>query len=216
MIHSIVHHGDRGERKNSVMFFSADSGPDVIWKRSASLATGYTQDDVDRMVDEGNTESIEMKMARTGSHITWDFSPSPSLDHIELQLAAYVELHDAYPEVIIFDNLKNLADAEDGDEFRALEDACMFGQQLAYATNAAVIALHHVGGEHENGNSVVPLNGVRGKVSKTPAVIWTIYSPDNRETLRISPVKNRNGRADASGMWNIPIKADLSRMDFRG
>ena len=74
--------------------------------------------------------------------------------------------------------------------------------------------MHHVVGSAEDGISPIPLSGLRGKVSKTPAVVWTLYRTPSH--LNISPVKNRNGKADASGAWSLPILADLGRMQYAG
>jgi hypothetical protein len=115
--------------------------------------------------------------------------------------------------VIVVDNFKNLF-AGGGGEFEALEGNCEFLHELAKETGAAVIALHHVTGENEDGTKPIPMSGLRGKISKTPAVIWTLHRTPSH--LNISPVKNRNGKANASGAWTLPILADLGRMQYAG
>ena len=132
-----------------------------------------------------------------------------------MALEAYLELHGEFPEVIVMDNLKDLADDQDADEFRALEDAVMFLKDLARDAGAAVLTLHHVGGAFEDSTQAIPLSGLRGKVSKTPALIFTMHRPSDDE-LRVSVVKNRSGKADASGRFWVPVGINLSRMEFRG
>lgn len=214
LIQAILHHGNGAGGVNTALYFSADTGPDVIYKRAAALATGNTQDSIEDMMDNGNTESIEQAIRQTEAHITWNFSASPSESYVIEELKAYEGTYGCFPEVIVMDNLKDLYVEGVEDEFRALEEGCGFLKNLAKYTGSAVIALHHAGGAYEDGTSTIPLSGVRGKVSKTPAVILTIARAG--EDMRVSVVKNRNGFADASGKWWHPIKADLARMAFNG
>jgi hypothetical protein len=144
----------------------------------------------------------------------WDYNSSPSDEYVLESIDAYASVYGSYPEVIVMDNLKNLGVEGSQGEFEALEDACGFLHDLARDTNAALIALHHVTGENEDGMKPIPMSGLRGKISKTPEVILTLHRRE--QSMFMSPVKNRNGVADASGNWILPIAADLSRMNFTG
>lgn len=199
---------------NRTFYFSADSDQTTMWKRSAAIATGYTQDAIDDMLFSDNIEAMEGAVNQSASHMRFDYNSSPSDSYILDSIDAYASTYGSYPEVLVYDNLKNIViDGAEG-EFQALEEACGFLHDLARDTNAAVIALHHVTGEMEDGRKPIPLSGLRGKVSKTPEVVLTLH---RRETsMFISPVKNRNGVADASGQWLLPTQVDLSRMIFTG
>lgn len=187
----------------------------MIWKRGAALATGKQQSEIERLAEAGALEHVEQRMMATSSHLHWDFTPTPTPDHIISQLNAYVELHDRYPDAIVVDNLKDLADPNDGDEFRALEDATVWLKNLAMETQIAAITLHHVGGFHEDGIHPIPLSGLRGKIGKTPALALTIHRPDNNE-MRVSVVKHRDGVVDTSGLLFSRVKVDLGAMSFTG
>lgn len=213
LVHAWLHHGYAG-RKNSALFFSADSGPGTIWKRSAALSKGFTQSDIDQMQARGDSAGLEAAIQAKESHIHWDFTGAPSPEHILNEVQAFAERTGSWPEVIVMDNLKDCQVEGYDDEWRGLEEACMFLKELARDTNAAVIALHHVGGAFEDGTMPIPMSGLRGKVAKTPATILTIHR--NGELMNVSPVKNRAGRADATGRWYVPVRADLSRMQFEG
>lgn len=217
LIQAILHHGTGGKNpvKNDCLYFSADTGPDVIYKRAAAIATGYTQDDVEQMMNNGNTESIEQAIRQTESHITWNFTPNPSEQYILDELKAYEGTYGRFPDVIVMDNLKDLyVEGMEADEFRSLEEACVFLKNLAKHTGSAVIALHHAGGAFEDGTAIIPLSGARGKVSKTPALILTIARTD--QDMKVSVVKNRSGKADQSGKLWYPLRADLARGTFNG
>lgn len=211
---ALVHAG-RGNMRNTVLYFSMDSGPEVMAERAAALSTDLDQVTIRDMTVAGNTAVLDAAVSAKHGHVTYSFRGSPSQDYVMDELAAYVELHGFYPEVLIFDNLKDMADQEDPDEFRALEDAVIFMKDLARDTGAAIITLHHITGAFESGDTPVPLSGVRGKVSKTPALILTLYKP-SQGILNVSVVKNRNGTSDASGGFYIPLEVDAGKMAFRG
>lgn len=203
---------DRGNR-NTVLYFSADSDAGTMFKRSVAIAKGWTQDDIERWMKEGHTSELEVVSQEAGKHMRWDFTTSPSEQDVLDAVQNYRDAWGAYPEVIVMDNLKNLFVGIDG-EFEALEQATMFLQGLSKDTGSAVIALHHVLGEHENGMSPIPLTGVRGKVSKTPEVVLTLHRAGGY--LNVSVVKNRNGRADTSGRYMLPLTADMERIKYEG
>jgi replicative DNA helicase len=199
---------------NRTFYFSADSDQTTMWKRSAAIATGHTQDSIDELLFENNIGFMEEQVRRSAGHMRFDYNSSPSDEYVLESIAAYASAYGSYPETIVMDNLKNLSiDGAEG-EFQALEEACGFLHDLARDTNAAVIALHHVTGEMEDGTKPIPLSGLRGKVSKTPEVCVTLHRRDGN--MFISPVKNRNGVADASGQWILPVHVDLARMIFTG
>lgn len=212
LMHAWLQRGNDNGKHNTVMYFSADSDPFTMWKRSASIATGYTLSDVERMVKEGNTAGLDAIVDEATAHMWMDYRSSPTEEDVLDEVMAYQTVYGSDPEVIVLDNLKNLY--QDMGEFEALEQSCMFLHDLARDTNAAIIALHHVVGAAEDGISAIPLSGLRGKVSKTPEVVLTLHRSDSQ--LNVSPVKNRNGRAQASGAWILPLQADMSRMAYSG
>lgn len=217
LLHNVIQRGNGKEgdekRVNSCLYFSADSDANTIFKRAVSIETGWEQSEVERLLREGRQAELDNIVDQAAGHFEWSFRSSPDDNDVRNEVEGYATKHNEYPSVIVFDNLKNLY-AGGGGEFEALEGNCEYLHELAKETGAAVIALHHVVGSSEDGISPIPLSGLRGKVSKTPAVVWTLYRTPSH--LNISPVKNRNGRADASGAWSLPILADLGRMQYAG
>jgi predicted ATP-dependent serine protease len=137
------------------------------------------------------------------SHIQWVFDSSPSLDDIELEIKAYVELYGIAPELIIIDNLMNVA-AETDNEWAGLRAIMMELHDMARKTEACVLVLHHVSEQSEYGSPMMPppRRAIHGKVSQLPALILTLgYEPgQGGGMLRVAAVKNRFGphTADAS------------------
>lgn len=215
LIQAWLQRGDDRGNKNTVFYQSADSDSFTMNKRAAAIASGYTQDDVEDMYNQGNHAGLDAQVDAATAHMWFDYRSSPTDEDILLEMEAYLAVHGDYPEVIVMDNLKNLSAGEAEGEFQLLEQNCEFLHDLARDTNAAVITLHHVAGEqNENGMIPIPLTGVRGRVTKTPEVVLTLHRTPTH--TNISPVKNRNGQAQASGLWFMQLATDLSRGEYTG
>ena len=215
LVHSIVQRGDDKGRTNSCIFFSADSTAWDLYTRAAAIATGRSMDDIEAEINEHGSARLDAVVDAATAHMWMSFRSDPDDQYVLEQCQAYAELYGAYPEIVVIDVLKCLEVGNGEDEFRSLEDACVFLHDLAKDTNAAVIALHHVRGDLEDGYSQIPLSGVRGKISKTPQTILTLHK-GMHSSLNVSVVKNRGGRADATGSLFAPLVADLSHMSFQG
>lgn len=209
---SIVQRGDARGR-NSVFYFSADTGAPDVYVRSASIATGRTTSDLENELRQSGPARIDEEVVPATAHMWYSFAPSPTEQRLVDQVTAYAEIHGAYPQVIVVDNLANLDMGMD-DEWAALQEASRFLSVLAKDTGAAIIATHHVTGEWENGNVPIPLSGIRGKVTKEASMVLTLCREESR--LFVSAVKNRAGKADATGRSPITLSIDYERSLIQG
>jgi len=185
--------------KVPTLFFSADTDTATVLMRSAAQISGHTQ-----LTVESNMEYKDDFYAdhlNKMSHIQWVFDSSPSLDDIELEIKAYVELFGIAPELIIIDNLMNVA-AETDNEWAGLRAIMMELHDMARKTEACVLVLHHVSEQSEYGSPLMPppRRAIHGKVSQLPALILTLGYDPSQGMLRVAAVKNRFGphTADAS------------------
>jgi len=88
------------------LFFSADTDTTTVMMRAASAASGHSQVSVESNLS--NNKHYYDKHFGKLEHIKWVFDSSPSLDDIELEIRAYVELYGHAPELIVIDNLMNV------------------------------------------------------------------------------------------------------------
>jgi len=188
------------------LFFSADTDTTTVMMRAAAHSSGHTQILVEQNLS--NNSHYYDKHFDKLAHIKWVFDSSPSLDDIELEIKAYVELYGIAPELIIIDNLMNVA-AETDNEWAGLRAIMMELHDMARKTEACVLVLHHVSEQSEYGSPTRPpaRRAIHGKVSQLPALILTLgYDPIDG-ALNVAAVKNRFGphTADASDYATLAV-----------
>ncbi len=185
--------------KVPTLFFSADTDTTTVMMRVAAHTSGHSQGTVEANL-ASDSHYYDHLFQKT-EHIKWVFDSSPSIDDLELEIRAYVELYGEAPELIIIDNLMNVA-AETDNEWSGLRAIMMELHDMARKTEACVLVLHHVSEQSEYGSPSKPpaRRAIHGKVSQLPALILTLGYDPNQKTLAVAAVKNRFGphTADAS------------------
>jgi hypothetical protein len=204
----------RSETKG--IYMSADSDPATQYSRTVSMLTGMAVSEVQAQMERNEVTAFNEVLAEVG-HLRFDFDAGPTLSDIEEVVYCYGLIHGRWPEILVLDNLSNAVDESGGDGFVALENILTFLHEIARKTNACTIVLHHLVGEWENGDKPAPLSGLRGKVSKLPELIITLYRKIDDEgfepeQLGIAVVKNRNGKASAAGRMVLHLAMDLETM----
>ena len=188
--------------KVPTLYFSADSDSFTQLSRSISIAAGCSLVASSKAVLSGNLDDYVESLA--GIPIRFNYDASPSLDTIESEVEAYEEVYGEYPAMIVVDNITNVRVGGDSDDdpFSGLEGLNDYLHTMARQTGACVVGLHHVTGPYNDSNKPIPLSGVKGQISRVPEMILTIHkeSYDGQpDTLKVSTVKNRGGKADPSG-----------------
>jgi hypothetical protein len=184
--------------KVPTLFFSADTDTPTVMMRAASHLSGHSQLLVEANLN--NSRHYYDKYLSDMENIQFVFDSSPSLDDIELEVKAYVELYGIPPELIVIDNLMNVV-AESDNEWAGLRAIMVEFHDMARKTEACVMVLHHVSEQSEYGKTTLPpaRRAIHGKVSQLPALILTLGFDPLDQTLKVAPVKNRFGPHTADG-----------------
>lgn len=195
-------------------YASADTDAFTMYLRAGSMFTGWRTNDIEAAVSGGMTAEVDAHLEKV-NHVRFDFSGRIEIPSLEEELKAYAMTYGEWPSLIAIDNLSNID--MDGDGQQALENSCDYLHELSRETGAAVIALHHVTGPYDDGITPVPLSGLRGKISKVPEMVLTLYRDPSvglsgLGSLFVCPVKNRTGKADPSGGWSLPLRYEPPRM----
>lgn len=186
------------------LFFSADTDTTTVMMRAAAHLSGHGQVLVESNL-AGNTHYYDQHLPKL-NNIKWVFDSSPSLDDLELEIRAYVELYGQAPELIVIDNLMNVV-AETDNEWAGLRAIMMELHDMARKTEACVLVLHHVSEQSEYGSTINPpaRRAIHGKVSQLPALILTLGYNPGENILKVAAVKNRFGPHVADGTDNASL-----------
>ena len=190
--------------KVPTLFFSADTDTATVMMRAASHLSGHEQ-----LLVESNLLSNRHyydKYLSEMESIQFVFDSSPSLDDIELEIKAYVELFGIPPELIVVDNLMNVV-SESDNEWAGLRAIMVEFHDMARKTEACVLVLHHVSEQSEYGKTTDPSarRAIHGKVSQLPALIITLGFDPHNQVLKVAAVKNRFGPHTADGSDHIGL-----------
>lgn len=181
--------------KADTLYMSADTHAHTQSIRLIAMLTGATQDVVERAMMEDREWASEM--LKQADYIRWSFDSAPSVETIEAELAAHVELTSRAPALTIVDNLTDMIG--DGSEFESQRNLLKDMKYLAREYDTAFCVLHHMSEsvQHENG-TCPPRYALMGKVAATPALILSV-APNDAGFLGVCPVKNRYGPSVPSG-----------------
>lgn len=186
------------------LFFSADTDTTTVMMRAAAHLSGHSQ----IMVEQNLTSNRHYYDKHLGNldNIQFVFDSSPSLDDIELEIKAYVELFGVPPELVVIDNLMNVA-AESDNEWAGLRSIMVELHDMARKTEACVMVLHHVSEQTEYSKTTEPPHrrSIHGKVSQLPALILTLGFDPYNKILKVAAVKNRFGPHTADGSDHVGL-----------
>src|SRR5690606_26415466 len=84
------------------LYFSADMNGFQYSSRLAGIMGGYTTEQCERMMRGSRTEQEQLLRSVEGLNMISSFETPIRWESISYQLEAYVELHNAYPEVMVF------------------------------------------------------------------------------------------------------------------
>lgn len=194
------------------LYVCADTSEQTVRTRAAAMLTGLTQDEAERRMY--SDVQWATKVFQRTQHVAWTFDPTPSLHNIEEDIAAYEEVHGTTPSIIVVDNLIDVA-VEGSDEWGGLRQSVKHLKNLARAAEAAVIVLHHTSEAVHTMGIAPPRSSIQGKVSQLPALILTVEVDSSSDLMGVAVVKNRFGKADASGAYGVWLEFDPGRMLLR-
>lgn len=188
------------------IYFSADSDSFTMTTRAAAMVTGDLLDRVTATFEIGNGPAV-YGAALANSNLRLDFSTSITCDDMGEAVEAFAVAYGQWPELVVVDNLKNVYTGE-------VESHIGFEQTLDYLhdmgrnTGAAILILHHLTGQYEDGKTPPPLSALTGKVGKTPETVLCLYQATSQygsPMMGICIDKNRGGKADASGAFRVML-----------
>ena len=183
--------------KVPVLYLSPDSDIMTLGPRMVAIADKVPLSQVESELDKGGESRARvLEKTKQFSHIQWSFKTSPSFENIIEELEDYETVHGYFPEMIVLDNIRDVYSDEvgEGGEHQRFSATVDFFADLAESLNIAVVLLHHLKGQYENGDVPPPLSALLGNVSKQARMVLNLFDVSDSE-MGIVPAKLSNGRA---------------------
>lgn len=180
------------------LYFSADMSAFTASSRLASKRTGLTTDEVEAALSEGGDSRSKVFQSLEDVNITFSFGSPISWRQIDEEMDAYVELHNKYPEVVVFDNLMDFDGAE--SDYTAQMAVMQNVTALARDTGATVIIMHHASDKSWDATkdpfAPPSRNEIKGGLSEKPEVSLSVALDANTLDFNVAVVKQRMGPQD--------------------
>ena len=199
------------QAKVPTLYISADTDSYTTSIRSAAMVSGHQVATVEETFSSGGDTKFYLDQLGSIKHLRFDFTPSPTLDDIDLSIQAYGEAFGEWPHLIVVDNLMNVAALHD-NEWTGMRDIMKAMHNVARETDAAVFILHHTSEAEGKPEFPPSRKSIQGKVSQLPEMILTVALDHQTSEFRVACVKNRFARNSASGEMYVALQADPSRM----
>ena len=199
------------QMKVPTLYISADTDGYTTAIRAAAMISGHKVSTVEEAFANGAGQEFYTHELQSINHLQFDFSPSPTLDEIDLAIRAYAESYGQYPHMIIVDNAMNVVSMHE-NEWSGLREIAKAMHHIARETEAGVVLLHHTS-EAEGKPDLPPSRkSIQGKISQLPEMILTVALVPDTGEFRIACVKNRFAKNSATGDQFVTLWADASRM----
>lgn len=180
------------------LYFSADMSAFTASARIASMRAGLTTEEVEQAMAVGGALRRDVEVALADSQVQFSFGSPIRWDQVEEELQAFVEFHDAFPEVIVFDNLMDFEGGE--SDYAAQMETMSMVTELSRATGSLCLILHHASDKSWEAKSdpwVPPSRDqVKGGLSEKPEVSLSVALDPHSLDYRVAIIKQRMGPCD--------------------
>lgn len=194
--------------------FSTDSDDLTMAARLLSVETGKPTTET-RIMALRQPEAAAKILADKYRHIKWSFDSDQDGDGIWNHLYAYATRHGDWPRLVVVDILSDVTFENAESEWAALRASMKQLNIVARETNAAVILVHHAS-EAARTTDFAPCPGREAIMGKDPRhpVLMVTFGKDSRGNLHAACVKNRHGKADATGRttFQMAVNPETSKV----
>lgn len=197
------------------LYFSADMSPFTASSRIASTRTGLNMEEIEAALKQGGEHRDMVFEALADSRITFSFGSPITWRSIDEEMDAYVELHNKFPEVIVFDNLMDFEGAE--SDYTAQMAVMQGATELARDTGATVIIMHHASDKSWDARtdpwSPPSRDQVKGGLSEKPELSISVALDPNTLNFNVAVIKQRQGPQDPTAKrWKtLRCEPELTR-----
>lgn len=208
------------QMNQDTLYFSGDMSAFTASSRIASTRTGLNMEEIEAALVEDGEHAQHIYAELADSNITFSFGSPISWRQVDEELDAYVELHNKFPEVLVFDNLMDFEGAE--SDYTAQMAVMQSVTELARDTGSTVIIMHHASDKSWNaGNdpwSPPSRQEVKGGLSEKPELSLSVALDPNTLNFNVAIIKQRMGPQDPTAKrWTtLRCEPELTRFHRPG
>ena len=192
------------------LYFSADMSAFTASSRLASKRAGLTTEEVEAALASKGEHANAVFEAVRESKIQFSFGSPITWRQVDEELDAYVELHNKFPEIIIFDNLMDFEGAE--SDYTAQMSVMQSVTELSRDTGATVIIMHHASDKAWEAKtdpwSPPSRDQIKGGLSEKPEVSLSVALDPNTLDFNVAVVKQRMGPQDPSARRWVTLRCE--------
>lgn len=200
------------------LYFSGDMSPFTASSRIASTRYGLTTDEVEAVLDRNDEQTIDLMRNLKQSNIQFAFGSPISWKAIDEELRAYVEIHNAYPTNVVFDNLMDFEGAE--SDYSMQMETMQYLTEFCRETGSTTFVMHHASDKQMDPRrpwKPPSRNEIKGGLAEKPELSLTVALDNDTLDFNIAAVKQRSGPQDPTGEKYVSIKCipQLTRFEAK-
>lgn len=201
----------------SCLYFSGDMSPQTASARIASTRAGYSTEQIESILDADDEQTADLLRTVNDSKMQFAFGSPITWQAVEGELRAYVEIHNRYPEAVIFDNLMDFEGAE--SDYSAQMETMQYLTEFCRETGSTTIVMHHASDKAMDARRPFkpPSRAdVKGGLAEKPEISLGVALCNNTLDFNIAVLKNRMGPQDPSGENYKTLKCIPELTRFQG
>lgn len=197
------------------LYFSADMSAFTASVRVAGMRTGYTTDAIESLMKQDYEEKRRILASLEDVNLQFAFGKI-TWDGMDAELEAYVELHNAFPEVIVVDNLMDIEGCS--TDYQPQMEAMDSLTDLARQTGATVIVLHHASDKSWEAKadpwSPPSRDQIKNGLAEKPELCFGVALNPRSFEYRVAVLKQRMGPQDPTAQTYAVLRCEPERTRF--
>lgn len=201
------------------LYLSGDMSPFTASSRIASTRYGVTTEEVEQILARNDEQTIDLMRTLNGSNMQFSFGSPITWRQVDEEIRAYVEIHNAYPTAVVYDNLMDFEGAE--ADYSAQMETMQYLTEFCRETDALTVVMHHASDKAMDPKrpwKPPARNEVKGGLAEKPELALGVALDNDTLDFNVAILKQRMGRQDPSGETYASLKCipQLTRFESKG
>lgn len=200
------------------LYFSGDMSPFTASSRIASTRYGQDTEAIEAILARNDDQTNELMRALAGSKMQFSFGSPITWEAVDQEIRAYVEIHNCYPSVVVFDNLMDFDGGE--ADYSAQMENMQYLTEFARETGSTTIVMHHASDKQMDPRrpwKPPARNEIKGGLAEKPELALGVALDNASLDFNVAVLKQRMGSQDPSGEQYASLKCipELTRFEAK-